>query len=139
VRRALVFAATLCVAAVGATAEAADGGGKLDGFWSPTRNIHCFGYSGGAGDLRCEIYKHDWRSPRGACGPKRTAIFTMTARGRPRAFCPNDSVPQGRTLAYGKAWKLGSFTCTMRISGVTCRNARGYGWFLSRQRYTLYR
>jgi hypothetical protein len=116
---ALVIAA--CVPAYGSGAGSKEGFG---GFWSPTRNLHCFGsFNGPLADMRCEIYKHDWAAPAGSCGP----------------LCPTDSVPQGRTLEYGGTWKLGPFSCTLRRAGVTCKNARSRGWFISRQRFQLYR
>jgi hypothetical protein len=139
-RAALVVVALVIAACVPAYGSSAGGAEGFDGFWSPTRNLHCFGsFNGPRADLRCEVYKHDWAAPAGSCGPRRTAIFAMSGTGKPSPFCPNDSVPQHRTLRYGGTWKLGPFTCTMRRSGVTCKNARGRGWFLSRQQYQLYR
>ena len=43
--------------------------------------------------------------------------------------------PVYRTLAYGKSWQRGPFTCTSRVTGVTCRNRTGHGLFISRQAY----
>jgi hypothetical protein len=123
-------------AAAGRTRAAA----ASDGFWSPTRNIACWGFTAlSRAQLRCDIVKHSWRAPPGSCGPRRTAIFTMTGVGTPRTICPNDFVPPKRVAAYGSTWRLGPFTCAVRRSGVTCRNLRGRGWFLSRGTLTLYR
>jgi hypothetical protein len=36
-------------------------------------------------------------------------------------------------LAYGRTWQRGPITCTSRVTGLTCRNARGHGFFLSRE------
>jgi hypothetical protein len=43
--------------------------------------------------------------------------------------------PVYRTLAYGESWQRGPFTCTSRVTGVTCRNRTGHGLFISRQTY----
>jgi hypothetical protein len=62
----------------------------------------------------------------------------MTARSRPSGVCHGDTVlHQGQVVGYGKTWHAGGFTCTVRRSGVTCRNRAGHGWLLSRQRITV--
>jgi hypothetical protein len=65
--------------------------------------------------------------------------FTLFAKGKPTIFCagnPNYAIrPVYTTLAYGKSWTRGPFTCSSRITGVTCRNQGAHGVFISRQSY----
>ena len=42
------------------------------------------------------------------------------------------------TLAYGKVWRYRGFTCTSRVTGLTCTNRSGHGLFLSRESYRLF-
>ena len=46
--------------------------------------------------------------------------------------------PRYVPLPYGRSWHSGSFTCTSRVAGVTCRSRAGHGFFVSRQNYRLF-
>jgi len=48
-------------------------------------------------------------------------------------YNPDTQRPSYVTLPYGKSWRQGVFTCLSRVSGVTCRNQKGHGLFISRQ------
>jgi hypothetical protein len=65
--------------------------------------------------------------------------FGLDAKTKPTIFCtgnPDFSIrPVYRTLPYGESWTRGPFTCTSRITGVTCRNQGAHGVFISRQSY----
>jgi hypothetical protein len=65
--------------------------------------------------------------------------FGLGAKGKATIFCagnPNFSFrPAYTTLAYGRSWVRGSFTCTSRITGVTCRSRGRHGLFISRHSY----
>jgi hypothetical protein len=41
-------------------------------------------------------------------------------------------------LAYGKRFSRGGISCLSEFSGLTCRNAAGRGFFLSRQRWRTF-
>ena len=65
--------------------------------------------------------------------------FTLGARGRAVWTCHGDTALRAgqsgfRTLGYGRTWTWGPFRCTMRVTGITCRNAAGRGFMLSQQR-----
>jgi hypothetical protein len=45
---------------------------------------------------------------------------------------PGTDRPGYTTLAYGMSWRQGAFTCSSQANGVTCRNRRGNGIFISR-------
>jgi hypothetical protein len=64
----------------------------------------------------------------------------MTSVGRASPICAGDSVFHGRNpvLAYGTTWRKRGFTCRSRFVGLTCRNARGHGFFLSRERWRVF-
>jgi hypothetical protein len=39
-----------------------------------------------------------------------------------------------QVLGFGERWSQPGFRCLSRRSGLTCRNARGHGWWLGRFR-----
>ena len=147
---ALLSSATLAIvtAAVAMSPAAAGNSGArvVPGISSPSGNIRCY-YDSKAG------------GPRGAtplltCGLRHAAYamrlqrrclagdwhgFGLTAKSMPTLFCAgnaNYSIrPVYTTLGYGRSWARGPFTCTSRVTGVTCRNQSGHGVFLSRQSY----
>lgn len=125
-----VLLAGLAVATPSAPARTAPG------FQSPTRNIGCVIDSASA---RCDIARHDWPSPRkpASCELDYGDGLAISRSGRRGAFvCAGDTVLNaGGVLAYGRSITRGGITCTSRASGVTCRNARGHGFRVSRSSY----
>ena len=63
--------------------------------------------------------------------------LNMGRTSRARTTCAGDTAldPRARVLRYGSTWRQGPFSCTSRTAGLTCRNAAGHGWFMSRQRW----
>ena len=66
--------------------------------------------------------------------------FTLSPTGKGLVNCsggilynPATQHPSYVTLAYGRTRRVGSFTCASRRTGLTCRNGRGHGLFLSRE------
>jgi hypothetical protein len=110
----------------------------LPGFQTPSRNIGCIA---GGGELRCDIGQHAGRFPLPrprSCDLDFGDSLAMRARSRARGVCHGDTaLRQGQVVGYGRTWRFGPFTCTVRQAGVTCRNRAGHGWFLSRQRITV--
>jgi hypothetical protein len=51
--------------------------------------------------------------------------------GDPGPLLPNIAA-KARVLAYGKTWRSGGISCTSRVTGLTCTNRSGHGFFLSR-------
>ena len=113
-------------------------------FRTPSGNIGCV-YSSGLGpgpSLRCDI-----RSglsprpgrPRGCQGEYGDSV-SMNRTGRAHLVCHGDTAlePSARVVAYGTSITVGPFRCTSRTTGLTCTNASGHGWFLSRQSYRLF-
>jgi hypothetical protein len=130
----------------GAAAPAVPG---FSGFFkTPSGNIVC-GYGYGSKIPRafvgCRIKSGLKPPPR----PTRPGCFTtndvgLGATGRTttgRTICPGE--PEGdagvlayenvaRVLGYGKTWSGGGLSCASAVTGLTCRNKDGHGFFLSR-------
>ena len=47
-------------------------------------------------------------------------------------------VDVAKVLGYGKTWSGGGIRCTSAITGVTCRNKSGHGFFLSRENWRAF-
>jgi hypothetical protein len=114
-------------------------------FKSPTGNINCI-YSDydKKPEVRCDImqFTPSFKTvPPGTsnevitCTPAKLRGFTISpddAEGK--AFCPTDAAIDGdqTVLAYGQTFKRGGLICTSEMSGMTCMNAAGHGFSLSR-------
>ncbi|MCV9937910.1 hypothetical protein OIU35_16265 [Boseaceae bacterium BT-24-1] len=131
------------------------------GFRSPSGNIHCRYLEDADGAaLRCDILRTDTRPPRrprdceldygnafvvqAESPPSRRlpSPSEMRAKGPPAMrICHGDTVadPSSPVLAYGANWVQGGFICSVSAElGISCRNARGAGFRLSRNRQELY-
>ena len=132
----------LAIAISGATAAGALGASDIAQMTTPTRNIGCIGSKfDGKSVLRCDIRSHTYTSP---TQPKSCPLdygdsFSLGSTGAARWTCHGDTAlpPQDghgfTTVAYGRAWTWGPFTCRVRLSGITCRNRSAKGFFLSKQ------
>jgi hypothetical protein len=141
-------AVAIVIAAVAVSTSAAGSSAAriVPGFRSPSGNIHCYynpkapASRGTMRVLTCEIRHADYMMQlQRRCSAGDWHGFGLRAKGKPTIFCTGNPDPSIRpvytTLAYGKSWTRGPFTCTSRITGVTCRNQRGHGVFISRQSY----
>ena len=112
------------------------------GFHTPSRNIYC-GYNAPSGgypaSLRCDVLSGLKPEPRRRCELDWTGL-AMSPTGRGEAVCAGDTIadPRLRVLAYGRTWKHAQFTCVSKRTGLTCRNTRGHGFFLSRARWRVF-
>jgi hypothetical protein len=140
-------AVAIVIATVAASSAAAgrSGAQSLPGFRSPSGNIKCYYNPKGLTSrgftpvLRCSLNHADYAvTLQHRCESGDWHGFTLTPTRKPLLFCPGGATgdhPVYRTLAYGKSWQRGPFTCTSRVTGVTCRNRTGHGLFISRQAY----
>jgi uncharacterized protein DUF6636 len=140
IRRILVL--SLLVAGP-AAAGAATAAAASRAFQSPSGNIACSIDDGAF--VRCEIKKRDWSPPPKprTCQLDWGSGLVLSARGRPGILCAGDTIqpPPGhpyRVLPYGRSIRSGSITCASARTGVTCRNVRGHGFLLSRERYRFF-
>jgi hypothetical protein len=121
----------LCLVVAGA-AEA-----KIASFRTPSGNIGCIYDSASGGYLRCDIrsgLEPKPSRPKG-CDLDWGDSLSLKGSGRTRVVCHGDTaiLPGAPVLRYGKTWERGPFTCVSRTTGLTCENAAGHGFFLSRQ------
>jgi hypothetical protein len=108
-------------------------------FRTPSGNIGC---EAGTGPtyLRCDIKSGLKPRPPQPSDCRHLAFgdsLGMSATSRPIYICHGDTVfvPHAKVLAYGTRYAFGPFRCTSQPAGLTCRNAAGHGWFLSRGSY----
>jgi len=115
-----------------------------EGFRSPTGNIHCqfFAVDGDA-VIRCDLRQVSNRSlprPR-SCDLEWGQAFEISGRAmRGTPLCYGDTVQDERlpVLPYGQSWQRAGLTCISEQSGVSCRNARGHGFTLSRAAQSVF-
>jgi hypothetical protein len=141
---ALLAALVALVALVGQARAASRGSGYFE---TPSRNISCFyeyGVHIGEPLIECGIRSGLVPAPprTGAACKELDYVgnrLSLLATGRTRPVaCAGDAGPFAapgttRVLAYGSAWRGGGFSCSSERTGLTCRNAAGHGFFLSRQ------
>jgi hypothetical protein len=116
----------------------------LLGLRTPTHNIACVD-TGPA--LHCDIATASYRNAlQHRCISPPTGLdwhgFGLTRSGRAQVECSGGALVMGpvryTTLAYGKTWRHGAYTCTSRVTGLTCTNRARHGLFLSRASYRLF-
>lgn len=142
-------AVAIVIAAVAMSSPAAGSSGAriVPGFRSPSGNIHC-SYDrkafvpthGTKRLLTCGLIHADYAMQlQRRCLAGDWHGFGLGAQTRPTLFCAGNpdyaTRPVYTTLAYGRSWTRGPFTCTSRVTGVTCRNQGAHGVFISRQTY----
>jgi hypothetical protein len=112
----------------------------LPSFRSPSGNIRCFD----AVVLHCAIAQADYaKTLQNRCITGAGVDwhgFELSASGKGVISCsggilynPDKQTPHYPTLAYGKTWRQGGFTCASAVTGVTCHNRAGHGLVVSRQ------
>ena len=113
---------------------------KIPKFRTPSGNIICAYYNR---SLRCDIRSGLVPKP---SRPRRCPSYSDFGQGltlgprRAGVVCAGDTL-LGETapaLAYGRVWRRGPLTCRSRVSGLTCRNTLGHGFFLSREAWRLF-
>jgi len=124
---------------------------KYGSLKTPSRNIVC-GYGidqHGHASMECGVKSGLKPPPRrihcdaGDPNDKRVGL-TDTGRATP-VLCAGDPGPllpqieaKAIVLQYGRRITFGGITCSSAITGLTCRNRVGHGFFLSRQRWRLF-
>jgi hypothetical protein len=116
----------------------------LPGLRSPSGNIRCVA----AQSLFCSLRRADYAetlqdrclNPNGEMGAGVDWHgFELPRRGRGRILCSGGALwagtPRYVTVAYGRTWQGGAWTCRSRRTGLTCTNRGGHGLFLARERW----
>jgi hypothetical protein len=146
-RMATGFRVTMLIAAASVVALAPQYARAQDqqGFKMPSGNIFCVleqGSDSSAVDMRCDINQMTDKGlprPRG-CPLSYGDAFVINATGAAIPLCHGDTVanPDLPPLAYGTVWRVNAFTCRSATTGVTCSNASGHGFILSREAQKLF-
>ena len=123
-----------------AVASPAPASAALHGFRTPSGNIAC---AQEGARVRCDILATtNRRPPRPASCEFDWGFAYAAQRGwhRGRRLCVSDTVndPTLPVLAYGHSWSAAGVRCRSRVSGLTCTNPRGHGFFLSKARQRLF-
>lgn len=114
---------------------------ELLGFRSPSNNVHCQFFAStpdrGASVIRCDLRETSNRPPPKPrdCDLEWGQAFELASDAKPaERLCHGDTVmnPKLAPLAYGQTWERGGLRCKSEPSGVTCVNAHGRGFELSR-------
>ncbi len=115
---------------------------NLIGFQTPSKNIHCAGFSDANGtSLRCDILKNTAQIPARPkdCQLDYGSAFEMTLKGKSQRLCYGDTVADAYPiLQYGTTWKWLGFVCSSSTTGVRCSNVSKHGWQISKNAQTLF-
>jgi hypothetical protein len=112
-------------------------------FQSPTGNIHCM-IADWDGDVsaRCDMieYTPSHSGPPKGCELDWGGTFGLNTRGKAYLNCVGDTIidPGSPVLAYGDAVSLGGISCVSAKTGMTCTNAAGHGFTLSKAKQRIY-
>ena len=138
----VVAALSLAVSAVSAVSASARS--TVGFFQTPSHNIVCmylYGGSPGTTGVDCGIKSGLLPPPRRIrcqAGDPTSSFVDLGATGRAvEPSCAGDPGPfvgeaRARVLAYGQTWRHGGLRCSSAVTGLTCRNGDGHGFFLSR-------
>lgn len=109
------------------------------GFVTPSKNIYCLYLPDNPEmTLRCDIVSGLVPLPKTACELDRTGVF-LGKSGAAAPTCAGDTVAGNYpVLNYGKTWTRQGITCTSKTDGLTCRNSRKHGFFLSKRKWVVY-
>ncbi|HEY1369627.1 MAG TPA: DUF6636 domain-containing protein [Gaiellaceae bacterium] len=133
--------ALLLALALPATAAAVT---RLPALRTPSGNISCFAEPKPA-ILFCRIRRADYaRRLEAHCAAPPIEVdwagFELGATRKGSISCsggvlydPATQRPAYVTLRYGSTRRSGPFTCSSRVTGLTCRSRAGHGLFISRQ------
>ena len=112
-------------------------------FHSPSGNIHCMLMSGDYAGVRCDMLALTQSFPKRPvdCDLDWGDAFEVGPNDRQgQVVCHGDTVinPDSMELGYGASATLGEFTCTSQKTGMTCTNARGHGFAISKASQKLF-
>jgi hypothetical protein len=146
----LVLAA---IAALAIGAGAAPALASQAHFMSPSGNINCRVFSATGGIAQCVLLHDSWRRhPHrpSSCNldwvPNEielvgTKVHVGACRGDIGPLCSPTAGDTCTVLDYGTSIRIGRIRCKSTTRGITCRRVGGHhqGFFISRQRYKLYK
>jgi hypothetical protein len=112
-------------------------------FHTPSDNIHCVLMAGDFAGARCDMLALTQSFPKRPddCDLDWGDAFEVEPGDRQgHVLCHGDTVinPESMELGYGASASLGDVTCLSERSGMTCTNAEGHGFSISRSRQKLF-
>ncbi len=112
-------------------------------FHTPSDNIHCVLMTGEFAGVRCDMLALTQSFPKRPvdCDLDWGDAFEVGPGDRQgHVVCHGDTVinPDSMELGYGASATLGDFTCLSEKSGMTCTNADGHGFSISKARQNLF-
>jgi hypothetical protein len=136
-RFAVLSALMLCAMLPPAVAQ------EVNGFRSPSGNIHCQFSGGDDPTIRCDLREMSNRPPpRPAdCDLDWGKAFEISANAAGGIrLCYGDTVQDAGlpVLPYGRTFSRERILCTSTEQGVECRNSKGYGFLIARASQRLF-
>jgi len=130
---------------------------EFDYFSSPTKNINCI-YEKSRGNIkitqvRCDIMQFKPTLKLKAVETEESIeIFGHCTKDKMRAFvidldsvatnvfCPSDApiALNQPIIPYNSSWQKNGFICVSQTSGMRCQNNLGHGFFLSRNKQSIF-
>jgi hypothetical protein len=116
-------------------------------FRSPSGNIVCVSYldDNDVHMVRCDIIERADAAPLmpmpADCDADWGNMFILSDKGAAGLECAGDLAANPKSagvLEYGSNMKRYDVTCVSETSGMTCTNADGHGFFLSKARQELF-
>ena len=133
--RALVTTAAMLGALLATSFAAnASSAARAVAFSTPSGNIGCIYFKP---TLRCDI--RNGLSPKAGRPPGCPSYtdwgqgLTLSPAGTHVVCAGDTALGAPNKLPYGHVWRRDGLTCWSRVTGLTCENARGRGFFLSRE------
>ena len=124
--------------------QACGNGPVCDDFATPSGNIICFAADQNGGFVECDIQSGLNPPPKkGSCDLEQPGLSIAASSTTAVTSCRSDPTPAGfdhaiPPLAYGDSWSGFGIVCASRITGITCTNAGGHGFFLSRESWKTF-
>ena len=137
----LLFLCALALAVAGASSAKT----VLPGVRSPSGSVHCFVLSARKQPalLLCSVTHARYAKAleKRCAGPKGHGVdwhgFELATAGKGGVSCSGGALITGKqipryvSLANGKAWRHGAFTCVSQAKGLYCQSKKGHGLFMS--------
>ncbi|BAY11264.1 DUF6636 domain-containing protein [Calothrix sp. NIES-2098] len=112
-----------------------------ESFVTPSGNIRCTVVGENNDTLRCDIRSGLNPKPpqpyANYCEYDWGGGFLLSEYGKPEILCVSDTFDANYKLSYGSTWQKSGFNCVSQKTGLTCINASGDGFFLSRESWKI--
>jgi hypothetical protein len=113
---------------------------SLTGITSPSGRIACL-LTDDPATVRCDVQGAHWNVQTPANCQLAYGDSAEVGAGRANLSCHGDTVfgvPGAVTVPYGHSARYHDIVCASRSSGITCSNAAGHGFMVSREAYRLF-